>query len=205
MPELNSILPLPTVNTSVIEFLENRRSNLAKAMGEPGPSQAQLEHWLAIATRVPDHRKLAPWRFVVFQGTARADFGQHIAAAFLKANPDMPADRAIFEGQRFLRAPLVIAVISSPKDCPRGTPEWEQLLSSGAACYNLCLAAQASGFGAQWLTEWYAYDEDVQSALELSDAEKVAGFIYVGTPAEPSKERARPDPHGLTTYWQGKC
>lgn len=201
MPELNAFLPLPTDNKPVTEFLENRRSNLAKAMGEPGPSEAQLADWLTIAARVPDHRKLTPWRFVIFQGQARADFGQHIAAAFMKNNPDMPQDRAIFEGQRFLRAPLVVAVISSPKECLRGTPEWEQVLSSGAACYNLCLAAQASGFGAQWLTEWYAYDADVQSALGLEPAEKVAGFIYIGTPAEPPKERVRPEPASLTTYW----
>lgn len=201
MPESNEILPLPKVNEAVSEFLKTRRSNLAKAMGEPGPSDEQLAEWLTIASRVPDHRKLAPWRFVVFQGKARADFGQHIAAAFMKSNPDMPQDRAIFEGQRFLRAPVVVAVISSPKTCPRGTPEWEQLLSSGAACFNMCLAAQAAGFGAQWLTEWYAYDPDVQSALGLSAPEKVAGFIYMGTPAEPPKERARPDTRILTTYW----
>jgi len=117
MPELDEILPLPTVNTGVSDFLKDRRSNLAKAMGEPGPSEAQLDELLTIAARVPDHRKLAPWRFMIFQGQARSDFGQHIASAFMKSNPDMPADRAIFEGQRFLRAPLVVAVISSPKAC----------------------------------------------------------------------------------------
>jgi len=201
MPELTDTLPLPAANKAVIDFLENRRSNLAKAMGEPGPSAAQLDEFLTIAARVPDHRKLAPWRFVIFQGQARADFGQHIASAFMKANPDMPPDRAIFEGQRFLRAPLVIAVISSPKDCPRATPKWEQILSSGAVCYNLCLAAQASGFGAQWLTEWYAYDKDVQTALGLSEVERVSGFIYMGTAEVPSKERVRPDVTELTRFW----
>jgi len=201
MPELDEILPLPTVNTGVSDFLKDRRSNLAKAMGEPGPSEAQLDELLTIAARVPDHRKLAPWRFMIFQGQARSDFGQHIASAFMKSNPDMPADRAIFEGQRFLRAPLVVAVISSPKACPRGTPEWEQVLSSGAVCYNLCLAAQAAGFGAQWLTEWYAYDEDVKASLGLAAPEKVAGFIYIGTPVAPSKERVRPDIEALKSYW----
>jgi len=201
MPELDDILPLPTVNEAVSNFLKNRRSNLAKAMGSPGPSPEQIDELLTIAARVPDHRKLAPWRFILFQGQARADFGQHIASAFMKANPDMPADRAIFEGQRFLRAPLVVAVISSPKACPRGTPEWEQVLSSGAVCYNLCLAAQAAGFGAQWLTEWYAYNADVQTALGLSEQEKVAGFIYLGMPADPPCERARPDIEDIITHW----
>lgn len=201
MPELNTILPLPKTNKDVSDFLRKRRSNLAKAMVEPGPSEAQIEEFLTISARVPDHRKLAPWRFIVFQGKARADFGQHIAAAFMKANPDMPQDRAIFEGQRFLRAPLVVGVISSPKKCLRGTPEWEQVLSSGAVCFNMCLAAQAAGFGAQWLTEWYAYDADVQSALGLSAQEKIAGFIYIGTAQDAPQERARPDVDMLTTRW----
>ena len=120
----------------------------------------------------------------------------------MKVNPKLSADRAIFEGQRFLRAPLVVGVISSPKECARGTPEWEQVLSSGAVCYNLCLAAQAGGFGAQWLTEWYAYDTDVQKALGLSTEEKVAGFIYIGTPEAPSTERARPDVKSLASTWR---
>lgn len=201
MPELDDIFPLPSRNEAVSEFLSNRRSNLAKLMGGPGPNEAQLNDFLTIAARVPDHRKLAPWRFVVFKGQARADFGQHIASAFMKANPDMPADRAIFEGQRFLRAPVIVGIISSPKECPRGTPEWEQILSSGAVCYNLCLAAQAGGFGAQWLTEWYAYNEDVQKALGLKPGEKVSGFIYIGTPEAPSKERQRPNVKSLTSLW----
>lgn len=201
MPAPDEIFPLPSQNSEVIDFLKNRRSNLAKLMGGPGPSETQLDDFLTIAARVPDHRKLAPWRFITFKDQARADFGQHIATAFMKTNPDMPADRAIFEGQRFLRAPVIVGVISSPKECPRGTPEWEQVLSSGAVCYNLCLAAQANGFGAQWLTEWYAYNEDVQKALGLNSGEKVSGFIYIGTPKAPSKERQRPDAKSLTSSW----
>ena len=201
MPTPDEIFPLPSLKPEVTDFLKNRRSNLAKLMGGSGPSEAQLEEFLTIAARVPDHRKLAPWRFVIFKGQARADFGQHIASAFMKGNPKSSADRAIFEGQRFLRAPLVVGVISSPKECARGTPEWEQVLSSGAVCYNLCLAAQVGGFGAQWLTEWYAYDEDVQKALGLSSAEKVAGFIYIGRPEAQPKERQRPDVKSLTAMW----
>lgn len=117
----------------------------------------------------------------------------------MRANPKAPQDRAIFEGQRFLRAPTVVAVISSPVQCPRGTPEWEQILSAGAVCFNLCLAAQAQGFGAQWLTEWYAYDSDVQVALGIKSSEKIAGFIYIGAVSDAPSERARPD---LSTRWQ---
>lgn len=197
------VFDLPKPHPDVLTFLKERRSNLAKVMdgSGKGPSEAEIEELLTIAARIPDHRKLAPWRFVLFQGQARADFGQHIAAAFMKHNPSAPHDRAIFEGQRFLRAPLVIGVISSPVDCPRGTPKWEQILSSGAVCYNLCLAAQSMGYGAQWLTEWYAYDADVQNALGLSDGEEVAGFIYVGPVNMPPSERSRPDVANLTQAW----
>ena len=205
MTDQPEIYPLPTPKPQVTEFLKDRRSNLAKLMdGKAAPPSAeQIEDMLTIAARVPDHRKLAPWRFVTFQGTARATFGQHIAAAFKKNNPDMPIDRAIFEGDRLLRAPLVVAVISSPKDCPRGTPEWEQILSAGAVCFNLCLAAQAAGFGAQWLTEWYSYDADVHKALGLSGREKAAGFIYIGPVSAQAQARKRPELSDITTAYEG--
>ncbi len=184
-----------------VEFLSNRRSNLAKVMDGPGPNAATRDKILEIGARVPDHRKLAPWRYIIFEGQSRAEFGQHIAAAFMAQNPDAPADRAIFEGARLTRAPLVISVISSPVDCPRGTPKWEQELSSGAVCFNLCLAAQAHGFGAQWLTEWYAYDDAVTAALGLEKGERVSGFIYIGTPQAQASPRSRPEVENLTKFW----
>lgn len=193
--------PLPQESEAVLEFLETRRSNLAKVMSEPGPSPDELDRILSIGARVPDHRKLSPWRYIIFQGDARANMGQHIGAAFKKKNPDMPLDRVMFEAGRLQRAPLVIAVVSCPKDCPRGTPKWEQELSSAVVCYNLCLAAQASGYGAQWLTEWYAYDAEVQNAMGLSTEERVSGFIYVGTPTDAPKKRARPHINSLTTHY----
>ncbi len=202
MTDKPTLFPLPMHRTDLVDFLSNRRSNLAKVMSVPGPDGSTRDKILEIGMRVPDHRKLAPWRFVIFEGKARADFGQHIASAFLAANPDAPADRAIFESGRLTRAPLVIAVISSPVDCPRGTPQWEQQLSSGAVCFNLCLAAQAHGFGAQWLTEWYAYDPSVKAALGLSASERVSGYIYIGTPTAQSAERARPSPENVTKIWR---
>jgi len=201
MPQNSENLPLPYARPETLEFLKMRRSNLAKLMGGTGPSPEQLAELLEISARVPDHRKLTPWRFIVFQGEARAKFGPHLASAFTKANPNLPVDRAVFESARFTRAPLVVAVISSPKTCPRGTPKWEQELSSGAACFNLCLAAQSMGFGAQWLTEWYAYNEDVKQALGLSADENVAGFIYIGSVEESPTERARPDMSEITSHW----
>ena len=185
--------PLPEDNQAIRDFLKTRRSNLAKNMDGPGPNKSQLREILEIAARVPDHRKLAPWRFIMFEGDRRKAIGAHIGSVFKRNNPDMPIDRVIFESERFLRAPLVIGVISSPIECPRGTPEWEQQLSSAIVCYNLCLAAQSFGFGAQWLTEWYSYDDDIKSEMGLNSREKVAGFIYIGTALAGSLPRTRPN------------
>ncbi|WP_284390725.1 nitroreductase family protein [Algimonas ampicilliniresistens] len=185
--------PLPAWNEGVLDFLASRRSNLAKSMSEPGPDAETLETILEIGTRVPDHRKLTPWRLVVFQGEARAAFGEVLKAVHRDDYPNYPEDRHQFEADRFLRAPIIIAVISAPKLCPRGTPTWEQQLSAGAVSFNLCLAAQASGFGAQWLTEWYAFDARINAALGMSEGEQVAGFIYIGTPTQPATPRMRPD------------
>ena len=193
--------PLPAHRPQVVDFLRDRRSNLAKSMAGPGPDADTRDKILEIAARVPDHRKLAPWRFIVFEGQARSSFGQHISTAFMAANPTAPADRAIFEGGRLTRAPLVVAVISSPVDCPRGTPKWEQELSAGAACMNMCLAAQAHGFAAQWLTEWYAYDEIVNAALGLETGQRVAGYIYIGTATTGSLPRPRPNLENITQFY----
>ena len=202
MPAIDSdAFPLPEKSEEILRFLENRRSNLAKVMEGPGPSKDELARILEIGGRVPDHRKLAPWRFIIFEGEARANMGQHIGSVFKKQNPDMPLDRALFEAGRLQRAPLVIAVVSAPKDCPRGTPKWEQELSSAVVCYNLCLAAQASGYGAQWLTEWYAYDRDITAAMGLKDGERISGLIYIGTPTENARPRARPDVSARVTHW----
>ncbi len=187
----------------VLRFLKSRRSTLVKNMISPGPDASQIADILQTASRVPDHRKLAPFRFLTFTGKAREDFGKHIGAAFAKAHPDMPLDRTVFEAGRFLRAPVVIAVIASPVDCSRGTPKSEQIFTAGAVCFQMLLAARAMGFAGQWLTEWYAYDAAVQKALGLSGEEQVAGFIYLGSASEDPSERARPDVGALTQAWTG--
>lgn len=184
--------PLPTAKPEILEYLRTRRSNLAKNMTGPGPDTETLQDILSIAARVPDHRKLAPWRFIVFEGDGRERVGAHLGRVFAANNPDMPEDRVQFEAERFLRAPVVIGVVSSPVDCSRATPEWEQRLSSAICCYNMCLAAQAHGFGAQWLTEWYAYDSDMADVFGLSKREKIAGFVYLGTAVDGSLPRPRP-------------
>ena len=195
------ILPLPTARPDVTAFLETRRSNLAKFMTEPGPNADELTQILKIAARVPDHRKLAPWRFIVFQGEARNDIGTHIRRAFEKANPDALDERKEFEAARFMRAPLVVAVVSASQNCPRGTPEWEQVLSAGAVCYNLLIGSQSLGYGAQWLTEWYVYDAAVTAAMGLTEKERIAGLIYIGTPKVAAQERARPDIKDKVSFW----
>lgn len=201
MTDIPRSMPLPEYSESRINWLANRRSNLAKAMTAPGPQGMTLEAILTIAARVPDHRKLAPWRFIVFTGDNRTTFGQHISDAFIKQYPDMPAERVSFEAARFERAPVVVAVISAPVDCPRGTPIWEQELSAGAVCYNMLLAAQAHGYAAQWLTEWYAYNSDVTAAMGMTGNERVAGFIYMGTAQDAPTERVRPDMDARTHMW----
>lgn len=191
-PELNRPAP------QTLGLLQSRRSGSAKSMTGPGPSDDQITTLLSCATRVPDHGKLAPWRFILFRDDARARFGELLASAVLKSDPAATAERLAQERGRFLRAPLVIAVISRAR---QGVPipEWEQVLSAGASCQTLLIAAHAMGFVANWITEWYAYDRTVLSALGLSDEERVAGFIYIGQPRDPLVERPRPDLSGIVT------
>jgi nitroreductase len=204
-PEKDEVMNPTDPSPEVLKFLSRRRSALVKAMISPGPDESELELILRIAARVPDHRKLFPWRFLLFQGDARAQFGDHLVDAFRRDNPDAPSERTEFERARFLRAPLVVGVVSSLVNCPRGTPIWEQKLSAGAVCQNLLLAARASGFSAQWLSEWYAFDARIDRVLGLESAERMAGFIYIGTPSphrsDNPKERPRPDMSTKVKNW----
>ena len=163
----------------MIDLLLTRRSVSANALVEPGPSEAEIELILRAASRVADHKKLVPWRFILFQGAARSDFGKVLAETCREEDNEASAFRLETEAKRFLRAPLVIAVISRVVPTP-GAPEWEQILSCGAACQNLILAANALGYGTQWITEWYGYSQGVRRALKLAANERVAGFVYVG-------------------------
>ncbi|MFQ5625161.1 MAG: nitroreductase, partial [Methyloligellaceae bacterium] len=154
------------MSESALKLLLERRSVVANKLGEPGPDEDQLRGILSAAARVPDHKRLVPWRFILFQGDARAAFGEVLADACKDAEPDARDARLELEAGRFLRAPVVVAVISRIVDSPV-VPEWEQILSAGAACQNLLTAANASGFSGQWITEWYAYDKQVCAALGL--------------------------------------
>lgn len=187
----------------VIAFLSARRSVKPDRLTEPGPSSAELDTILTIAARVPDHKKLAPWRFIVLEGEARARLGEVVAEACIAAEKEPPSHvRLQTERTRLMRAPVVIAVVSRIT-AHRSAPEWEQILSAGAACFNLCLAANALGYGTSWITEWIAYNEAVRSALLLGGHERIAGFIYVGTPMERPDERERPVLADVVSRWHG--
>ena len=187
----------------IIAFLSARRSVKPDRLVAPGPSPAELDTILTIASRVPDHKKLAPWRFIVLEGDARARLGEVVAEACIAAEKEPPSHvRLETERTRLMRAPLVIAVVSRVTP-HRSAPEWEQVLSAGAACLNLCLAANALGYGTSWITEWIAYNAAVGAALHLADNERIAGFIYVGTPTEPSDERERPALDEIVSRWRG--
>lgn len=183
-----------------LDLLLRRRSASAKAMTGPGPGEADVAAILAAGTRVPDHGKLAPWRFLRFEGAASIAFGDALADLVKRRESEASALRLDTERTRFSRAPLVIGVVSSPKT-GKPVPEWEQRLSAGAVCQTMLIAATALGWGAQWITEWYAYDPEVLALLGLAEGERIAGFLFFGTPAEPLVERERPDVATLVTAW----
>ncbi len=187
--------------TDILSLLKTRRSTVAKAMVPPGPSPEQIDELLQIAARVPDHGKLAPWRFLLFEGAARTAFGQALAARYSDLHPDTGEDLIAFEAARFERAPLVIGVVSQVTADIK-IPEWEQQLSAGAVCQNLLIAATAMGFAAQWLTEWYAFDDKIAQVLGLGSDERMAGFVYVASRDGELSERVRPDLTDRVSHWR---
>jgi nitroreductase len=181
-----------------LALLQTRRSLAAHRLGEPGPTEEQLRTLLTVASRVPDHGRLVPWRFVVIAGEARHRMGEAVAAAFRADHPDADSEKLAVERNRFSRAPLVVAVVSRAQPHVK-IPEWEQVLSAGAACMNLLHAAAALGFGATWITEWIAFDRRILDALGLAPGERIAGFVHIGTALEPTVDRARPDLSAIVT------
>ena len=182
--------PRPDINP-LLETLKTRRSVPVLAMQGPGPGPAEIESMLTVASRVPDHGKLAPWRFILFEGEARERAGAAIAAEFLRMNPDAAQAQVEIERNRFKHAPLVIGIVSKAAEHKK-IPLWEQELSAGAVCMNLTTAAMALGYVTCWLTQWYAYNANVRSALGLAESERVAGFIHVGRHDGVLEDRPRP-------------
>ena len=186
--------------TDPLHVLDTRRSVPSKQLGEPGPDHATLLRMLASAVRVPDHGKLVPFRFIRLQGEARHALGDLLAARTLHLQPDA-ADAVVEKDRaRFSHAPVIVTVVARLTPGHK-VPEQEQLLTAGSVCFALLQAAQALGFGAQWLTAWMAYDPGVARVLGLAEGERIAGFIHIGTPKADVPERERPDPAALLRDW----
>jgi len=187
------------VNAALKSYLETRRSIPAFQMSEPGPSRAEIEEMLTLASRVPDHGKLAPWRFIVYSGAERERISLELAKIAMANKPEMADDMIAVEKSRLTRAPVVIAVVSRAAPHVK-IPEWEQVMSAGAVCLNLLMAANAVGFASNWLTEWFAFDESAYPLLGVSAGERVAGFIHIGTPKMHPGERPRPELADIVTF-----
>lgn len=186
----------------LIDYLSSRRSIPAFQMGAPGPGQPDIESMLRLASRVPDHGKLAPWRFIVFRGHERERISAELAKIAIADKPDLSDEMINVENTRLTRAPVVVAVVSTAAPHFK-IPEWEQLMSAGAVCLNLLMAANAHGYASNWLTEWFAFDERAYPLLGVKAGEKVAGFIHIGTATVPPTERPRPDLKDIVT-WVGE-
>ena len=185
--------------TSTAALLASRRSGKAREMVQPGPDASQLQAMLAAAARVPDHGKLNPWRFVVIDN--RAAFAEALLAIYCEAKPEAGRLEVEAVTQFATQAPCLVVVVASPK--PSHIPLWEQELSVGAACQNLCLSAHAHGFVANWLTGWAAFDEKVLSLLGGTAPERIAGFFFIGSQGKQLEERPRPDLAAITSHWRG--
>lgn len=185
-----------------LELLKTRRSIKPIEMTGPGPSTTEIDTLLGIASRVPDHGKLTPWRFIVFEDDSRHAAGEAIAAAFATDHPEATPDQLAFERNRLGRAPLVIAVVSRAGPHVK-IPEWEQQLSAGASAMNLVIAAHAMGYAASWITEWYAYDRRVLDKFGLAPNERIAGFVHIGRATKPPADRDRPKLEAVVTRFAG--
>jgi len=179
-----------------------RRSGKPRDMGAPGPTPAQLDRILAAATRVPDHGKLAPWRFVVVPADKREAFAALLDRAYRAERPDPGKVELEAVRQFALQAPTVIVALSSPAHDSH-IPLWEQQLSTGAACMSLLWAAHAEGLVAGWLTGWAAYSDMVRDAFGGGEGDHIAGFLFIGTPTRELDERPRPERDKVVHIWEG--
>lgn len=183
------------------DYLLTRRSVGQAFLAEPAPQGDELTTLLTIATRVPDHGKLAPWRLVLFSGDARAAAGEKLAELAQRKRPDLDAASLDIERRQFLPAPLVIGILSAPKAHPK-VPEFEQLISAGNVAFNLVHGAYALGYAAQWVTRWYAFDPEAAALLGAREGENFVGFVHIGTPTAVIEDRPRPDLAEIVTEWR---
>ena len=186
--------------TTPLSLLATRRSGKPRDLVAPGPDAAQLATMLAIAARVPDHGKLAPWRFVVVGDDRRAQLSALIVDAYRRERPQAAATEIASLDQFAHQAPTLVVALFSPRTESQ-IPLWEQQMSAGAACLNLLHAAHASGFAGGWLTGWPTYSDAVRDAFG-SDPERIVGFFFIGTPSRPLDERPRPDMTAIVSHWE---
>ena len=187
---------------SIIDHLLSRASAPISELSEPAPDDAEIETILTAASRVPDHGRLAPWRFILYRGDARIKVGEKLLELAEKREGPLPDGRRQQELTRFSRAPLVIGVVSSPRDNPK-IPEWEMFLSGGMVAMNLILAATALGYGANLITNWYSDDVEGRRLLGLAPHERVIGFVHIGTFEGTVPSRPRPDVATLVSDYSG--
>ena len=194
------------MNETIMDFLLTSTSVPVQDLKAPGPDDAQIAKIIAAASRVPDHGKLAPWRFIIYRGEAREEVGRRLVALAEELEGPLPEGRRMKEQTRFSRAPVVIGVVSTPKHHP-SIPDWEKFLSGGMAAMNLMIAANALGFGTNLITNGYSDSPEGRAVLGLAPDERVVGFVHIGSFDGPVQDRPRPDPATLyadyTGPWQG--
>lgn len=188
-------------NPALRDYLLTRRSVGQAFLAEPAPQGEELQTLLTIATRVPDHGKLAPWRLVLFIGDARAAAGEKLAEIARRKRPELDEAGLDIERRQFLPAPLVIGVISTAKPHVK-IPEFEQLLSAGNVAFNLIHGAYALGYAATWITRWYSFDAEAAAVLGAKEGERFVGFVHIGTPTTVIEDRSRPDLTEIVTHWR---
>ncbi|MBL1421612.1 MAG: nitroreductase [Alphaproteobacteria bacterium] len=185
------------------DYLTTRRTVTKDKLSEPGPSEQEIVQMLTIASRVPDHGKLSPWRFIIYPQSVGVEIGEFLAKRRGELIAGISSNLQKQERNRLTQAPLCIGVISKP--VKTDVPEWEQVMASGAVCFNLLQAAYSLGYSAQWLSDWFSFDAPSKKFMGIEADEQVAGFIYVGTaPVKKPKDRPRPDVPSLTTIWSPK-
>jgi nitroreductase len=198
--ESGTPLPAPASSHALLALLAGRRSSSAATLAAPGPDRATLQALLRLATHAPDHGKLSPWRFVVLEGEYKKLFVEKLQALAARQENATKAQAAL---AKIANPPLTVAVISKP--VTGKIPLWEQQLSAGAVCMNLLLAAHAAGYGANWITDWYTYDESARALLGAQGDERVAGYIHIGTQMEIPKERPRAALTDLVDDWRANA
>ncbi|PVX29963.1 nitroreductase family protein [Sphingomonas pokkalii] len=185
--------------TTPLSLLQTRRSGKPRDLAAPGPSPDQLDQIVAIAARTPDHGKLSPWRFVIVPTEARPVLAQKLVEILRAENPDATARDEEAAAQFATQAPALVVVLSAPVQ-PHKISVWEQELSAGAACMNLLHAAHAMGFAGGWLTGWPAYSDAVRDLFGQA-GQRIAGFVFLGTPSRPLEERPRGELSQILHRW----